>query len=58
MKTYNMKEASELLGVTYRTIRYYKDKDASSPPEVNPGDQALSSQAKAAKKKRRNKINE
>ena len=27
MKTYNMKEASELLGVTYRTIRYYKDKD-------------------------------
>ena len=26
MKTYNMKEASELLGVTYRTIRYYKDK--------------------------------
>ena len=27
MKTYNMKEASELLGVTYRTIRYYKDKE-------------------------------
>ena len=25
MKTYNMKEASELLGVSYRTIRYYKD---------------------------------
>lgn len=25
MKTYNMKQASELLGVTYRTIRYYKD---------------------------------
>lgn len=25
MKTYNMKEASELLGVTYRAIRYYKD---------------------------------
>lgn len=24
-KTYNMKQASELLGVTYRTIRYYKD---------------------------------
>ena len=25
VKTYNMKEASELLQVTYRTIRYYKD---------------------------------
>ena len=25
MKTYNMKEASDLLGVSYRTIRYYKD---------------------------------
>ena len=25
MKTYNMKEASELLGVSYRTIRYYKE---------------------------------
>jgi DNA-binding transcriptional MerR regulator len=25
MKSYNMKEASELLGVSYRTIRYYKD---------------------------------
>ena len=25
-----MKEASELLGVTYRTIRYYKDKDVFS----------------------------
>ena len=30
MKTYNMKEASELLGVTYRTIRYYKDKEVFS----------------------------
>ena len=25
METYNMKEAAELLGVSYRTIRYYKD---------------------------------
>lgn len=25
MKTYNMKEASDLLEVSYRTIRYYKD---------------------------------
>ena len=25
MKTYNMKEAAELLGVSYRTIRYYKE---------------------------------
>ena len=25
MKVYNMKEASELLNVSYRTIRYYKD---------------------------------
>lgn len=25
MRTYNMKEASELLNVSYRTIRYYKD---------------------------------
>lgn len=25
MKKYNMKQASELLGVSYRTIRYYKD---------------------------------
>ena len=24
MKSYNMKEASELLQVSYRTIRYYK----------------------------------
>ena len=25
MKTYNMTEAAELLGVSYRTVRYYKD---------------------------------
>lgn len=25
MRTYNMKEAAELLGVSYRTIRYYKE---------------------------------
>jgi hypothetical protein len=31
-KTYNMKEAAELLGVTYRTIRYYKE---AYPNEVH-----------------------
>jgi DNA-binding transcriptional MerR regulator len=31
-KTYNMKEAAKLLGVTYRTIRYYKE---AYPNEVH-----------------------